>query len=130
MEIKPAPKPGFDFDRAIARVPVWIAVLGLLGTGAAWYGGGFRWAGPFLVGAAASYFNFRLIERFASSLSTAPRKAGGYGIFFLFVLFALGAFVILRSSGFSVGAAFAGFLVCPAAAIAELVYELSTYGHS
>ena len=125
-----AAKLPFDFDRAIARVPRWIGVLGLVGTGASGQMGGMHWAGPFAVGAVASYFNFRLIERFTSSLGAGPRKAGGYVLFIQFTLFALGAFVIIRTSGFSVGAAFLGFLVCPAAAIAELVYELLTYGHS
>ena len=46
------------------------------------------------------------------------------------ILVVLGAFVILKYSGFNLVAAFFGFLVCPAAAIAELVYELLTYGHS
>ena len=120
----------FDFDGAIRRVPGWMAAIGLLGTGGAGQMGGMHWAGPFLVGAVASYFNFRIIERFANTLGSAPRKAGGYALFIQFTLFALGAFVILRSSGFSVGAAFLGFLVCPAAATAELIYELLTYGHS
>ena len=122
--------PSFDFDRAIARVPRWIVVLGLLGTGAAGRFGGFAWAGPFLVGAVASFFNFRLIERFTASLGAAPRKSGGWILFIQFTLFVLGAFVILKSSGFNVSAAFFGFLVCPAAALLELVYELLTYGHS
>ena len=42
----------------------------------------------------------------------------------------LGAFVILRISGFSVLAVLCGFLVCPAAVILEIVYELLKYEHS
>jgi hypothetical protein len=127
-----------DLDRAIARVPKWIVVLGLLGTGAAAKMGGAPYAGAFFVGAAAAYLNFRLIERFVNTLgriasdgSAKPtRNSGGYWLFIQFALFVLGAFVILRSSGFNITAAFFGFLVCPAAAVMELVYELLTYGHS
>jgi hypothetical protein len=51
-------------------------------------------------------------------------------MFIQFAVVVLGAFVILKVSGFNLAAAFFGFLVCPAAAIAEIVYELLTYGHS
>ena len=47
-----------DLDRAIARIPRWIIVLGLLGTGFAGRMGGAPYAGPFLVGAAAAWLNF------------------------------------------------------------------------
>lgn len=128
------PKTPFDFEKAIQRVPRWMGLLGILGTGVAANWGGLALAGPFVVGAAASYLNFRIIERFTlglqSSSGQSPQKKGGYILFLQFALFALGAFVILRATGFSVGAAFAGFFVCPAAAIAELLYELLTYGHS
>ena len=124
----------FDFEKAIHRIPRWMGLLGLVGTGAAANWGGFPMAGPFVVGAAAGFLNFRLIERFTfglqSSSGQSPQKKGGYILFVQFLLFAFGAFVILRASGFSVGAAFAGFFVCPAAAVAELLYELLTYGHS
>jgi hypothetical protein len=128
----------FDLDRAIQRVPRWIIVLGLLGTAAAARFSGVPYAGAFFVGAAASYLNFRLIERFVNTIgrlamdqSSKPvRKSRGILLFVQFALFVLVAFVILRSSGFNITAAFLGFLVCPAAVIFELVYELLTYGHS
>jgi hypothetical protein len=127
-----------DLDRAIGRVPRWIVVLGLLGTGAAGRFAGTTYAGAFFVGAAASYFNFRLIERFVNTLgrvnadgSAKPaRNSGGYWLFVQFAVFVLGAFVILKSSGFNITVGFFGFLVCPAAAMVELIYELLTYGHS
>jgi hypothetical protein len=126
-----------DFDRAIARVPKWMLALAAVGTGVAGRLGGLAAAGPFLVGAAASWFNFRVIERAVNRLGEAakatpgrpPRRAGVW-MFIQFAVFVLGAFVILKYSGFSLPAAFFGFLVCPAAAILELLYELLTYGHS
>jgi hypothetical protein len=111
--------------------------VAVIGTGMAGRMGGVAYAGPFLVGAAASYFNFRLIEKAVNKLGEAakasperPPRQAGFWMFIQFAVFVLGAFVILRLSGFSLLAALSGFLVCPAAAILELVFELFTYGHS
>ena len=51
-------------------------------------------------------------------------------MFIRFAFFVLGAFVILRFSGFNIVVALCGFLVCPAAVMLEILYELLTYGHS
>jgi hypothetical protein len=126
-----------DFDKGLARVPVLIGALGLLGSGVAWRVGGVSSAGAFLIGAAAAYFNFRLLESFANRLGRLalaepgkPPKVSGIRLFIQFALCVGGAFVILRLSGFNVVAALCGFLVCPAAVMVEIVYELITYGHS
>jgi hypothetical protein len=126
-----------DFDKGLARIPALIASLGLLGSGLAWRVGGVSSAGAFLIGAAAAYFNFRLLERFVNRLGRVaaaepgkPPKASGAGLFLQFALCVAGAFVILRVSGFNVVAALCGFLVCPVAVMLEIVYELLTYGHS
>lgn len=126
-----------DFDRGIARVPPLIVALGVVGTVAAWWLGGASYAGPFLVGAAAAWLNFRLLEAFVNRLgrlavaaSAKPPRMAGIKLFIQFASCVLGAFVILRISGFNIAAAFCGFLVCPAAVMLELVYELLTYGHS
>jgi hypothetical protein len=109
----------------------------LIGTGLAGQMGGIRYALAFLGGAAAAYVNFRLIERFVNRLGqlaaaepAKPRKALGVRMFIRFAFFILGAFVILRLSGFNVAVAMCGFLVCPAAVMLEIFYELLTYGHS
>jgi hypothetical protein len=127
----------FDFDKGIARIPPLIVVLGLAGAGVAGRMGGFLYAGSFLAGAIAAYVNFRVIERFVNRLGelalagpSKPPRVRGVRLFIQFILFVLGAFVILRLSGFNVIAALCGFLVCPAAVILEILYELLTYGHS
>lgn len=130
-----------DYDAAIRRVPRWIVILGLIGTGWAGRMGGWSWAGSFLVGAAAAWFNFRLIEKFVNRLGElaiqgaeqGQPKAGrprAFLIFIRFVIFVLGAFVILKFSGLHVLSALCGLLVCPAAVLAEIFYELITYGYS
>lgn len=128
---------GIHLDKGIARVPALIGVLGLLGSGVAWRVWGISHAVAFLVGAVAAYFNFRLLERFVNRLGSLvaaePGKAlkvSGVMLFIQFALFVAGAFVIIRVSGFNVVAALCGFLVCPAAVIVEILYELFTYGHS
>jgi len=126
-----------NFEQGIDRVPKWMLALAAVGTGLAGRFGGLVFAGPFLVGAAASWFNFRIIVRAVDRLGEAakanparPPRGAGAGMFIQFVVCLSGALVILKYSGFSLPAAFCGFLVCPAAAILELLYELLTYGHS
>ncbi len=128
-----------DLNQAIVRGPLLIAVLGLIGAGAAWHFGGLPYAVSFLMGAAAAYFNFRLIERFVDRLLRAlvsanlakPPKAAGLRLFVQLSLFVLAAFVILRFSGMNVVVALYGFFVCPAAVTLEAIYYLIlNYGHS
>jgi hypothetical protein len=126
-----------NIDQAIARVPKWIIALGLSGTGVAGYLGGVPYAGSFLAGAAAALLNFWLIERFVNRLGAAAiageSKTGGatsFRMFIRFLFIGLGAFVILRFTGITIVAALCGFLVCPAAVVLEIVYELLIYGHS
>ncbi|MDP9053500.1 MAG: ATP synthase subunit I [Acidobacteriota bacterium] len=127
-----------DLNGAIARVPRLIALLGIAGALVAGGIGGFGYAGAFLIGAVAAYFNFRLIETFVSRLLQAvgaqpgkrPRVAG-LRLFIQLALFVIAAFVILRVSGIDLAVAFCGFLVCPGAVMLESIYYLITYyGHS
>jgi hypothetical protein len=130
-----------DFDKGIVRIPGLIALLGAVGTAAAGWMGGLADAGAFFIGAGAAYFNFRLLERFvnrlgelaaqaAKSALPKPVKASGVRVFIQFGLLVLGVFVILRISGFNLVVALYGFLVCPAAVMIEIFYELLTYEHS
>ena len=126
-----------DIDQAIARVPKWIIGLGLLGTGISGRLGGTLFAASFLAGAAAALLNFWLIERFVNRLGETALAGGGKPVgrtslrmFIRFGFIALGAFVILRFTGIQVVVAMCGFLVCPAAVMLEIFYELLTYGHS
>lgn len=128
---------GADYDRALARLPNWMAALGIIGTAAAARYAGLSGAAGFFLGAIAAWLNLRLIERAvdrilrAASASPGRVRAGsGVRIFAQFAVFAAIAFVILRFTGFNLMAALLGFLVCPAAALVEILYELFTYGHS
>jgi hypothetical protein len=123
----------FDYDVAIARVPRWIVILGLLGTGIAGRLGGTPYAGSFFLGSIAAWINYKLLERGVNKLDirVSPRpRARGVRMFIRFALFVLGAFAILKVSGLNVVVALCGLLVCPAAVLVEIFYELLTYGHS
>jgi hypothetical protein len=126
-----------DLDRAIARVPKWIGILGLMGTGLAGILGGMPYALSFMAGVAAAWLNFWLIERFVNRLGEkalegdrTPAARQSLRMFIRFLFIGLGAFVILRLTGINIVAALAGLLVCPAAVVLEIVYELIIYGHS
>jgi hypothetical protein len=126
-----------DYERALARLPNWMVVLGVIGTGLAARYAGLSGAAGFLIGATAAWLNLRLIERGVNRIvrlvAAEPgtvSTGSGVRIFIQFAVFATLAFVILRFTGFNLMAALLGFLVCPAAAVMEIVYELFTYGHS
>lgn len=126
-----------DFEHAIERLPRWILGLAVAGTVVTLVRFGVGPAAAFLVGALAAWFNYRIIEKasrriedLARNEPTPPGRGAGVFVFIQFAGLALGAIVILKFSGFSLAAAFCGFMVCPAAVIAEIVYELFRYGHS
>jgi hypothetical protein len=111
--------------------------LGVVGTAVAGRYHGISAAAGFLLGAMAAWLNLRLIERAVNRIvrltAAEPgkvRAGGGVRIFAQFAVIAALAFVILRFTGFNLMAALLGFLVCPAAAVLEIVYELFAYGHS
>jgi hypothetical protein len=127
----------FEFERAIARLPLWILLLAVLGTAVAFLWFGLSAAGGYLLGSLGAWVNLRIIERAANRIAPStgtdkPPKSGpgaGVKVFIQFSGLVLAALVILKLSGFSVGAAFCGFLICPAAVILEIVYELVTFRH-
>jgi hypothetical protein len=126
-----------NYDRALARLPQWMMLLGIIGAGVAVRYAGISGAAGFLIGVVAAWINLRLIERgvdrivrLASATPGKVRTGSGVRIFVQFAVLGSLAFVILRFTGFNLTAALLGFLVCPAAALMEMVYELITYGHS
>ena len=126
-----------DFEEAVARIPRWMLGLALLGTTVSLIWWGLTAATGFLAGSGAAWLNFRLIEGAVNRISRLAtnqqeKRASGSGrrIFIQFAFLILGAFVILRFSGFSVAAGFCGFLICPTAVMLEMIYELFNYGHS
>jgi hypothetical protein len=126
-------------EAGLRRLPWWILGLAVTGTIGVALVYGLRAAGGFLLGCLGAWLNLRLLERatdrigrLAAGGNTRRVKPGqsGLTVFIQLMALVLGAFVILRASGFNVIAVLCGFLVCPAAVILEIVYELVTYDHS
>ncbi len=99
--------------------------------------GGLQCIPGFILGCGAAWLNLRLIERavnriirLAGAESGKVKTGSGVAIFLQLAVFATIAFVILRFTGFNLMAAMLGFLVCPVAAVVEILYELFFYGHS
>ena len=122
------------FERALARLPQWILMLGVAGTVVSGSFFGLASGGGFLTGSLAAYLNFRAVERVVDRVArqATENRSGGAArwMFAQFGCLVLGGFVILRYSGFNMAAAFCGFLVCPAAVVLEILYELVTHDHS
>ena len=117
----------FDYNKAIARIPRWLLALASLGTVYCLFRYDVSIAGGFLLGALAAWVNLWLVVRAASRVTETDeeRRTSRAGLLFIqFSGLVLGVFVIMQLSGFNTGAAFAGFFLCPAAAVLEIVYEL------
>ncbi len=117
------------YGRALARIQYLMMVLGGAGLAAAAIYGGWRWSAGYLLGAIASYVNFRWLKQIVSALSDAAAKkppstrvAVIFGLRYL--LLGIGAYAILNFSTLSLAAAFAGLFVSVAAVILEILYEL------
>lgn len=116
------------FEAAIARLSQWLLGLAVAGAMIAGSFFGLPAAGGFLIGALAAWFNLKLIERAVDRLARQvmenPAKKRRAGVLLKFGALVLAAFVMISYSGFSMVAALLGFLVCPAAVILEMLYEL------
>ena len=123
-------------SRATERLGWWILYLALLGTAGAGLWGGWRWALGFLLGAVASYWNFRVLKKIVDRLAASaaaggtPRKSGIRRVLLRFLLLGLGAFAILNYSEVSVTAALIGLFVSAAAVLVEIVFDLAFAGKS
>ncbi len=121
------------FARAVRRIRRTTLVLGGAGMVAAAVAGGLPAGGGFLLGAGASYLNFKWLKRLVDALGPAassarpPRARVAVFLGLRYLILGAGAYVILRSSILNLTAALAGLFVSVAAVIVEILYEL-TYG--
>ena len=117
------------FAGAAERIARATLALGGAGAIAALLIDGWGAAGGFLLGAAASYLNFRWLKRGVEALGSAasgapPRARVAVMLGLRYLLLALGAYVILKGSVISLPAALAGLFVSVAAVILEILFEL------
>jgi hypothetical protein len=117
-----------EFPELSGRLSRFIVALAIIGAGLAGLLGGWTWAGGFLLGAGASYFNFRNLARVVAQLGTAESsgKLGSFGwmLFRLVLLFAA-SFVMIKVSRINILAVFAGLFVPVAAILLEAILELT-----
>jgi ATP synthase I chain len=121
-------------DRAFKRIHLLIAFLTIAGVIPAAIFGGWKWALGFIVGAAASWFNFRWLKQLVNSLgeaATGRRPKARLAVFLGLRYLLLGAtgYVILNYSTLSLVAGLIGLFVPAAALILEILFELIYAGN-
>jgi hypothetical protein len=111
--------------RRIARATVALAAAGCL---VCLILRGWRWAVAYLLGAAASYLNFRwlkrLVDALGGALSARPSPKFAILIGLRYLLLGAGAYAIVNFTSLSLPAALIGLFVPVAAVILEIIFEL------
>ena len=107
-----------------------IAVLGFAGAATAAVYGGWQWATGFVLGAAASYLNFRWLTQLVNALGQAAqskptKKRIAVLLGLRYLLLGTAGYVILNFSALSLAAALFGLFVPVAAVILEILFELA-----
>lgn len=116
------------FDNALRRITRGTLLLALAGCLFCLFWRGWKWALPYLLGAAASYLNFRWLKRVVDALGGAlsarpsPKYAVLIGLRYL--LLGAGVYAIVSFTSLSLPAALTGLLVPVAAVIGEIIFEL------
>lgn len=89
---------------------------------------GWRWAAAYLLGAGASYLNFRWLKRVVNALggvlSSRPSPKFAILIGLRYVVLGAGAYAIVNFTSLSLPAALIGLFVPVAAVIVEMIFEL------
>jgi len=122
------------FERTVARIQRTMAFVAIAGAMVALAWRGWIASASFLVGALASWFNFRWLKGFVAGLGP-DGKPGASAVFFVFryLILAAGAYVILNYSKLSLPAALTGLFVPLAAVIIEALilsgYERRNLDH-
>jgi len=116
-------------DRALVRIHRLILLLSIAGVVATTIHGGWKWAAAFLLGAVASWLNFRWLKQLVNSLGQAasgkpPKARVAVFLGLRYLLLAAAGYVILNFTKLSVAAGLIGLFVPAAAVILEILYEL------
>jgi len=116
------------FETALVRIARGTAALAAAGCLVCLILRGWTWALAYLLGAAASYLNFRWLKRVADALGGAltarPSPKFAILIGLRYALLGAGAYVIVNFTSLSLPAALIGLFVPVAAVIIEIVFEL------
>jgi hypothetical protein len=115
--------------RALNRIHLLMAFLMVAGALAAAVHGGWRWSAGFLLGAGASWLNFRWLKQLVNSLGEAaagkpPKARVAVMLGLRYLLLGAGGYAILNFTALSLAAALTGLFVPAAAVILEILFEL------
>ena len=114
------------FERALRRIAKAMFAISAGGVIVAWVWRGWTSGAGFALGATASWLNFhwlkKIVDELGSRRPTRKRVAILAGLRYL--LLGGGAYVILRYSRVSLGAALVGLFAVVAAVIVEILFEL------
>ena len=118
-----------DPDLAVGRISRLTLILTASGAAIYFAMAGWRGGCGFLLGAIASYLNFRWLKRTVSALGETvggkpPRAWVAVVLGLRYLLLGLGAYAILKYSEISLTAALVGLFVSTAAVILEILIEL------
>src|SRR5579864_4741372 len=116
------------FDAALRRIARWTIALAAAGCLVSLSLRGWKWALPFLLGAGASWLNFRWLKRVVDALAGAaqakPRARFAVLIGLRYLLLAAGAYAIVNFTALSLPGALTGLFVPVGAVILEIIFEL------
>jgi len=118
------------FDTALARIARGTAALAAAGCLACLVFRGWRWGFAYLLGAGASYLNFRWLKRVVDTLggARAARPSPKFAILIglRYALLGAGGYAIVNFTSLSLPAALIGLFVPATAVIGEIIFELFT----
>ncbi|MFB3777764.1 MAG: ATP synthase subunit I [Bryobacteraceae bacterium] len=115
------------FDRALGRMQLSMAALGLGGAAFVFALYSWRHGLGYMAGALASLANFRWLHQLTASLGPNGQRARRRVLLFLllrYFLLGAGGYVIVKIFGLNLAAALVGLFVAVAAVIVEIIYEL------
>jgi hypothetical protein len=118
---------GQFYERAIARILRFMALLALAGILVALISKGWRAAAGFAFGSLLSWFNFLLLKRIANSIGgegSGPSVAGAVFFGSRYLILGMLAYVILKLINISLPAALTGLFLPLGAVLAEIVFEI------
>lgn len=115
------------YETALRRIMRGMLVLAAAGCLVLLIWRGWRWSVAFLLGATASYLNFRWLKKVVDGLGAltarpSPKFAILIGLRYL--LLGAGAYVIVNFTSLSLPAALMGLFVPAAAVMQEIIFEL------
>ena len=116
------------FETALRRIARGTVALAAAGCLVCLILRGWRWAVAYLLGAAASYLNFRWLKRvvdaLGGALSARPSPKFAILIGLRYLLLGAGAYALVNFTSLSLPAALIGLFVPVVAVIVEIVFEL------